>query len=512
MSSGDPTYPTVVAPGSAAPTFSPDFLTRYEFVRTLGEGGMGTVHLFRQIKLDRLVAVKVIKGDAIVPDQVRRLLKEARILAGLSHPNILAIHDVEGDGPDPYLVSEYVEGETLAARLKRTPPLGISELLSLVGAILEALAVAHDMGVIHRDLKPENIFLTRDGRPKIGDFGLAKARFLPSGTSVGQIAGTPAYMSPEQCCGQTTTPASDLYSVGIILFEMLAGQRPFKGEQVVDYLEQHLRKPPPALSTLRPGVSRTIETVVARALAKDPKARFASAAAFHQALRASALVPEPARKPARWTAVLAFAGLAAAGVALTPNDWRGSPETVQLAAVAALPSVQVPPSVARALPVKKVSKPRPAPIHRKVVPVEEDVEETEPETEPSPIVSTEISVDTEDRAPTPSVAVITPPQAQPSVAASVASKLAGRWKWDVRALLRFTCQATIRKNGTIHLTGGPGGMVSNSGTWTLAQEAERKFLIAWKNGTYDTVFLTAEGNRLNGRNSLGLKIAAARVE
>ena len=194
------------------------------------------------------------------------------------------MHDAGNDGPIPYIVCEYVERQSLAERLRKSPPLSLRQGLGLIVHILEALRVAHEKGIVHRDLKPANIFLTRDGKPKIGDFGLAKAQSLPSGTIVGKLMGTPAYMSPEQCRGKGTTAASDLYAVGVMLFEMAVGRRPFPGPSIPDFLVQHTSTLPPSARETSAELPLALDVIVHRAMEKDPGARFKNAAEFLKAV------------------------------------------------------------------------------------------------------------------------------------------------------------------------------------------------------------------------------------
>ena len=316
----DPTSPPVVQDRPSIP-FSPGFLAQYSVVRLLGRGGMGAVYLAKQIHLDRLVAVKVVKAQEITTDHVRRLLKEAKVLAGLNHPNILAVHDAGLDGTVPYIVCEYVEGETLADRLRREPHLSLERSLELAVQILDALHSAHERGVVHRDLKPANIFLTRDARPKIGDFGLAKSLTIPSGESVGKVLGTPPYMSPEQCRGRGTTPSSDLYAFGVILFEMATGRLPFLGPDLAEYLCQHIRETPPRARSIRADLPETLDEILDRALAKDPTVRYPNALEFRKALQGLSLTPavadfqtaRPTSGPPRTVRVEPSAGIRLAG-------------------------------------------------------------------------------------------------------------------------------------------------------------------------------------------------------
>ena len=273
-------------PGAAHVTtpFSGGFLAQYEMIRPLGRGSMGAVFLMRQIKLNRRVAVKVVRSEQLTYDETKRLMREARLLASLNHPGILTLYDVGMDGTVPYIVCEYVDGETLAQRLDRPPPLTLSQIVRIALHILDGLKAAHKAGIIHRDLKPGNIFVSAQGRPKIGDFGLAKSQASPSGSQSGRVQGTPPYMSPEQCRGRGVTTVSDLYAVGCILFEMATGQLVFNGPTVLDYLTQHASAPPARLRALRPDLPEALELIVERALEKDPERRYRTASAFRKDL------------------------------------------------------------------------------------------------------------------------------------------------------------------------------------------------------------------------------------
>ncbi|MBI4859996.1 MAG: protein kinase [Candidatus Riflebacteria bacterium] len=284
VGAGPETCATTTPPDPILARFSQAFMTQYRIIRTLGEGGMGKVYLARQIELDRLVAVKVVRGDELSTEQIRRLVKEAKVLASLNHTNIVAVHGAGHDGGLPYVVCEYVEGSSLQERLRDPTRLSLRQALRIVLRVLGGLKVAHDKGVVHRDLKPANIFLSREGEPKIGDFGLARAQHLPSGTVAGKIMGTPAYMSPEQCRGQRCTPASDLYAVGVVLFEVVTGQLPFPGPTIPEHLYQHMMTEPPLASSVRPGLPGELDEVIERALEKDPARRFQGASEFRKAL------------------------------------------------------------------------------------------------------------------------------------------------------------------------------------------------------------------------------------
>ncbi len=271
----------------------------YEIVAPLGAGGMGEVYRARDSRLGRDVAVKILPGAAASdPSRLRRLELEARAVGALSHPNILSVYDVGVQDGCPYLVSELLEGETLHERI-RGGPLPLARAMDFAVQIARGLAAAHEKGIVHRDLKPENIFVTHAGHIKILDFGLAKldrsdplaeratSALFAGGhdrsTTEGTLLGTVGYISPEQVRGGEADARSDLFSFGVILYEMLAGASPFQRETAVDSLHAILREEPPWLSQRGPGIPPALERVVVRCLEKAPDARFQSARdlAFH---------------------------------------------------------------------------------------------------------------------------------------------------------------------------------------------------------------------------------------
>jgi serine/threonine protein kinase len=299
-----PGRPPTARPVVLPTPFSSSFLADYEPVKVLGQGGMGAVYLMRQARLDRLVAVKVIlqsrSGDAMV----HRFIREGKAMGGLFHPNIVAVFDAGEDGATPYMVMEYVDGETLAGRLRRRPQLALDATLRIAVEVLSGLGFAHDKGIVHRDLKPENLFLTREGRPKIGDFGLARHLDLPQMTRLGTIMGTPQYMSPEQCRGREAGPASDLYAFGAMLFEMVTGRLPFRGLTAEDTLRQHTDEPAPRARSLVPDLPERLDAILAKLLEKEPAQRFGGCPELARAL--ADVIEELAgsrtatRAPARW--------------------------------------------------------------------------------------------------------------------------------------------------------------------------------------------------------------------
>lgn len=259
---------------------------RYEILERLGGGGMAVVYKARDTRLGRPVSIKVLRDQYTMDaDFLSRFRREAQAVASLSHPNIVSIYDVGRDGDVHYLVMEYVEGETLKTKIARERPLPPAVAVDITLQILEALEHAHRRRVIHRDIKPHNIMITRDGLVKVTDFGVARA---DGGTIVhtGAIVGSAHYFSPEQARGGHVDARSDLYSLGVVLFEMLSGRLPFDGENPLSVALKHVQERPPSARTLQPSVPPALDRIVARALAKDPARRYASVAEFRADLRA----------------------------------------------------------------------------------------------------------------------------------------------------------------------------------------------------------------------------------
>ena len=262
----------------------------YEIVAPVGAGGMGEVYRARDSRLERDVAVKVLPASfSSDADRLRRFEQEARAVAALNHPNILAIYDIGTHDGAPYLVSELLEGETLRDRLGggALPP---RKVVDYAVQIANGLAAAHEKGIVHRDLKPENLFITKDGRVKILDFGLAKlarpeegpggestAPTTPTMTDPGVVLGTVGYMSPEQVRGKPADQRSDIFALGAILYEMLSGQRAFHRESSVETMSAILKEEPPELSAINRNISPALERVVSHCLEKSPEQRFQSA-------------------------------------------------------------------------------------------------------------------------------------------------------------------------------------------------------------------------------------------
>ena len=279
--------------GAAAPPSRPyapawPALPGYEILGELGRGGMGVVYKARQRRLGREVAIKMIlAGLQAGPEVTARFLAEATAVAKLQHPNIVQIFHIDEHRGHPYFEMEYVRGGNLAARLDGTPR-SPREAARLVETLALAMAEAHRQGVVHRDLKPSNILLSAEGAPKVADFGLAKLLDADSRlTRTDSVLGSPSYMAPEQADGKARKigPAADLYAMGAILYELLTGRPPFRGETVLDTLQQVRTAEPVPPSRLVPGLPRDAETVTLKCLHKDPEKRYASAAALAEDLR-----------------------------------------------------------------------------------------------------------------------------------------------------------------------------------------------------------------------------------
>ncbi len=259
---------------------------RYAIERELGKGGMGTVLLARDLALQRPVAIKVLPPEmAARPELRERFLRETQTAAGFSHPNIVSVHAVEERGTLLCFVMAFVEGETLTQRVRRTGPLGPADAVRLLQEVAWALSYAHGRGVVHRDIKPDNILLERaTGRALVTDFGIARTT-TPSGlTQVGEVVGTPQFMSPEQAAGEALDGRSDLYSLGIVAFFAVTGKLPFEADSTQALLAMQLTKAPAAIASLRPDLPPPLSSAIDRLLAKQPADRFASGEALADAL------------------------------------------------------------------------------------------------------------------------------------------------------------------------------------------------------------------------------------
>jgi serine/threonine-protein kinase len=266
-------------------------LGRYEIRSKIGEGGMGEVYLAQDTKLDRKVALKILPADvAALPDRMRRFVQEVKTASALNHPNIITIHEIEHIDSVNFIATEFIDGETLRQRIKKKP-MKLGEVLDLATQIAGALSAAHAAGIVHRDIKPENIMLRRDGIVKVLDFGLAKlTEQLPSDsvdteaatkalvqTEPGVVLGTIAYMSPEQARGLAVDARTDIFSLGVVIYEMVAGQAPFGGATTSDLIVALLERDPPPLARFAPEAPAELERLVMKTLAKDSDERYQTA-------------------------------------------------------------------------------------------------------------------------------------------------------------------------------------------------------------------------------------------
>lgn len=259
---------------------------RYQLISTIGGGGMAQVYQARDLVLGRLVAVKVLREQyASDPNFVMRFQREAQAAAKLAHPNIASVYDVGEENGLHFIVMEYVAGETLRERISRSAPMAPDDAVQIGAQIASALEYAHRNGLIHRDIKPGNVLIMPDGTVKVVDFGIAKGATDLSLTGAGLALGTAAYFSPEQAKGDRVLPQSDLYALGVVLYEMLTGRLPFQSDTDVGMAFKHISDTPTPPRQLVPSIPPQLNAIVMKAMAKDPAQRFASAAQMEQALR-----------------------------------------------------------------------------------------------------------------------------------------------------------------------------------------------------------------------------------
>ena len=307
---------------------APSIIGPYQILEEVGRGGMGVVYRARDSRLQRDVALKLLHGaTAADPARLRRFLKEGRAAAALDHPNILAVHDIAIDSDPPYVVSELVDGGSLRTELNRRP-IPIPRLLDIAIQIADALAAAHRANLVHRDLKPQNVMITRAGRVKIVDFGLAKELPVDQGgsesetlTTAQMIVGTPSYMSPEQARGAAVDFRADVFSFGVVLYEMATARRAFERPSTIETLSAILHEEPPPIGELNRNVPVEVQRIVRRCMAKLPDDRYAATLDLLHDLRAAANAtaetgPERPRQRGARTR-LATAGLLSAVLAAT---------------------------------------------------------------------------------------------------------------------------------------------------------------------------------------------------
>jgi eukaryotic-like serine/threonine-protein kinase len=371
----------------------------YQIIELLGEGGGGRVHAAFDTVLEREVAIKSLRPEVLNEESfLERFRNEATHLARLNHPNITTLHSLFSEGRNLYMVMERVRGQSLDELLRtRGAPFGVKDSLALINQVAEGLAYAHSMGVIHRDIKPANLMITDTGLAKIMDFGIARARGAQRLTRDGGIVGTLPYMAPEQLRGEPGDERSDLYSLAIVLYEMLAGHVPFAAATDYALMHAQIHARPPRLCL--PDLAAHVESALLRALAKKPERRFDSLQTFRDALgtsalsleasnirRRRALMPNPTAMAAQWLerigrptfmrlTVIAGAGVLAAsllGLATrmllsgpssgpSPLNLLAAPKTPPVERAAATGAGRLPPTI---IPPPQMSPPQPAVLER----------------------------------------------------------------------------------------------------------------------------------------------------
>lgn len=248
---------------------------RYQIIRTIGEGGMANVYLAHDLILDRNVAVKILRGDLADDEKfVRRFQREAIAASSLSHPNIVEMYDVGEDEGKYYIVMEYVEGKTLKNLIKKRGGLTLPEVIDIMTQLTSAIACAHDSNIIHRDIKPQNVLIKEDGLVKITDFGIAMALNSNELTQTNSVMGSVHYLPPEQANGKGATVKSDIYSLGIVMFELLTGQLPFKGDNAVEIAIKQMKNQIPSVCNINSLIPQSVENIILKACAKNPKNRY----------------------------------------------------------------------------------------------------------------------------------------------------------------------------------------------------------------------------------------------
>ncbi len=316
---------------------------RYLLQERIGTGGMGEVWRGVDEVLGRTVAVKVMLPAYLSqPGFAERFLGEARTLASINHPGVVDVYDYHSDESTAFLVMEYVTGEALSATLARVGRLTAGRTMALVAQAADALQAAHDRGVIHRDVKPGNLLVRPDGTLVLTDFGIARSELVGHLTTAGMVLGTATYLSPEQATGQTVLPASDVYSLGVVAYQCLAGRPPFDGGTAVEIAMRHSREPPPPLP---PDVPEAVAGVVMRALAKDPADRWPSAAAFAAAARWAAVTFAPVTGHGA-----GVTGTGGPGAAVPPTGYRAGVASVSARPAPYPTGLETPPP--RAVPAR----------------------------------------------------------------------------------------------------------------------------------------------------------------
>ncbi len=368
----------------SAVEFSPgQILDHYRILARIGQGGMGVVYRAVDIGLGRNVAIKVLDTTRVTNAEAQtRFHREAAAAAQLKHPNIAAVYEFGAHEAQPFIVLEWIQGETLHAYLQREKKLPLARALEIFSEIADALAYAHSRGVTHRDVKPANILLTADGHATLVDFGLVGLAQDTDATLGGNYFGSPRYMAPEQIRGHTTDGRADEYALALVLYEMLAGQPAFDAPTTAALFHQQLYTPPPPLSETRADVPRDVERAIVRALEKNPDARFANVAAFRDAVRAAAQPARAKKLQWRWLGLGAVFGMLGAALllfnGLVPNIPPATPTTTP----SAIATSDAPTTTPSALATSDAPDATPSALATSDAPTETPVE---PSPAPTPI-------------------------------------------------------------------------------------------------------------------------------
>jgi serine/threonine-protein kinase len=270
---------------------NPETIGRYQILGEIGKGAMGVVYRANDPMLSRVVAIKTVNMSSDPEEMAEyeaRFYQEARAAGGLNHPNIVTIHDIGKSGNLVYMAMEYLEGEELRELMKPGAPLPVARAVDIAAQVADGLGYAHQHGVVHRDIKPANIMILKSGPAKITDFGIARMRSAEVRTQTGVVLGSPRYMSPEQVAGKRAEPRSDIFSLGVIFYEMLTGKAAFTGDDITSVMYQILNVVPPPPSSLNPAVPQVVDFIVAKALAKTPEDRYQAATELARDLHESA--------------------------------------------------------------------------------------------------------------------------------------------------------------------------------------------------------------------------------
>ena len=255
---------------------------RYEIIQTIGEGGMANVYLAKDVIIDRLVAIKVLRGDLAGDEKfVRRFQREALAASSLNHHNIVEMYDVGEDNGTYYIVMEYIKGKTLKQLIKKRGALTLSECIDIMLQLTDGVNIAHSSYIIHRDLKPQNIMIQDNGEIKITDFGIAMALNNTQLTQTNSVMGSVHYLPPEQASGKGATVRSDIYSMGIMFFELITGNLPFKGDNAVEIAFKQIKDDIPSVREINPSIPQSVENIILKATAKNPKNRYNNAKEMH---------------------------------------------------------------------------------------------------------------------------------------------------------------------------------------------------------------------------------------